>query len=84
MTEVKFWDGLLGHLDKGGTFTVKQRNVGGGHWEVTELNVQMSGKALLFKMIAVREKQLDWDFRSLPEHTTLKQAERLLAVNADR
>ncbi len=84
MTEVKFWDGLLGHLDKGGTFTVKQRNVGGGHWEITELNVQMSGKALLFKMISVHEKRLDSDFRALPEQTTLRQAEELLAVNADR
>jgi hypothetical protein len=82
VTPVKFWDGLLGHLDKGGTFCVKQRNVGGGHWEMTELDVQMSGKALFFKMVSVRERQIDSDFQPLPEHTTLKQAEELLAVNS--
>lgn len=49
VTEVKFWGGLLGHLDKGGTFTVKQEDVGGGHWQMVELNVQMSGRALLFQ-----------------------------------
>lgn len=81
VTEVKFWDGLLGHLDKGGTFVVRQKNVGGGHWEMAELNVQMDGKALFFKTIAVREKEIYSDFHPLPEHTTLKQAGPLLALN---
>jgi hypothetical protein len=81
VTKVKFWDGLLGHLDKGGTFVVKQKNVGGGHWEMTELNVQMDGKALFFKTIAVREKEIYSDFHPLPEQTTLKQAGPLLAIN---
>jgi hypothetical protein len=82
VTEVKFLDGLLGHLNKGGSFCVKQSNVGGGHWEMTELDVQMNGKALFFKTISVREKQIDSDFRSLPGQTTLKQAEELLAINS--
>lgn len=81
VTEVKFWDGLLGHLNKGGTFVVRQKNVGGGHWEMVELNVQMDGKALFFKTIAVREKEIYSDFRPLPEQTTLKQAGTLLALN---
>lgn len=81
MSEVKFWDGVLGHLDKGGTFHVRQRNVGGGHWEMTDLDVNMNGKALFFKTIAVHEKQTDSDFRPLPDHTTLKQAGELLAIN---
>ena len=81
MSEVKFWDGILGHLDKGGTFRVKQRNVGNGHWEMTLLDVQMNGKALFFKTIAVREKQMDSDFRQLPGGTTLKQAGEFLKVD---
>lgn len=80
-SEVKFWDGVLGHLDKGGTFCVKQRNVGGGHWEMTQLDVQMDGKALFFKTIAVRQKQSDSDFQPLPDGTTLKQAAALLKVD---
>lgn len=81
VTEVKFWHGILGHLDKGGTFLVRQRNVGAGHWEMVELNVNMNGKALFFKTIAVREKQIYSDFHSLPEQTTLEQAGPLLALN---
>ncbi len=49
---VQFGGGMLGHLDQGGTFSVKQQDVGGGHWEMTYLDVQMNGKELLFKTIA--------------------------------
>ncbi len=81
LSEVKFWDGILGHLNKGGTFCVKQKNVGTGHWEMIELDVQMSGKALFFKTISVHEKQSNSDFRPLPDHIGLKQAAELLAIN---
>jgi hypothetical protein len=80
VSEVKFWGGLLGHLDKGGTFSVKQEDVGGGHWETVDLNIQMSGRALFFKTISVHEKQSDSDFHALPDHTTLKQATELLSI----
>ncbi len=33
--EVKFAGGLLGHLNKGGTFDVKQAEVAPGYWELT-------------------------------------------------
>lgn len=81
VSPVKFWGGLLGHLDSGGTFCVKQKNVGGGHWEMTWLDVQMNGKALFFKTIAVREKEVDSDFHPVPGGTTLKQAAEYLKIH---
>jgi hypothetical protein len=81
MSEVKFWDGLLGHLDKGGTFSVRQSNVDGDHWEMTVLDVNMNGKALFLKTIAVREREVDSDFHLLPEDTSLRQAAVLLKVS---
>jgi hypothetical protein len=81
-SEVKFWYGLLGHLDKGGTFSVKQKDMGGGHWEMTLLNVQMNGKALFFKTIAVREKEVYSDFEPLPENTSLRRAAEILKIPA--
>src|SRR5579862_5140589 len=36
-SEVKFGGGILGHLDPGGTFRFEQRDVGNGHWEMTNL-----------------------------------------------
>ena len=71
---VKFGGGLLGHLDKGGTFVVKQEAVGSGVWEVTTLDVQMNGKALFFKTITVRQKESDSEFKALPQSVTIQQA----------
>jgi len=71
---VKFGGGLLGHLDKGGTFVVKQQEVGSGVWEVTTLNVQMNGKALFFKTITVRQKESDSEFKAVPQSVTIQQA----------
>lgn len=73
-SDVKFGWGLLGHLDQGGAFVVKQRELGSGYWEMTELNVQMTGKALLFKTITVQQHQIFSDFRPEPDGTTPEQA----------
>lgn len=76
--EVKFAGGLLGHLDKGGTFDVKQTQIAPGIWDVTYMNVQMNGKALFFKTIAVREKDIRSDYRRVPSNLTLAQAAKLV------
>lgn len=81
-SEVKFFGGLLGHLDKGGTFLVKQQDLGSGHWELTTMDVQMNGKALFFKTIAVREQETDTNFRRIPDDMTLQQAFEFLQKNA--
>jgi hypothetical protein len=78
ISSVKFWGGLLGHLDAGGRFHVSQIDLGGGHWELSKLDVEMSGKALFFKTIAVREKELHTDFEPVSASTTLEQAVSLV------
>jgi hypothetical protein len=74
MSEVKFAGGLLGHLDKNGTFVVRQQNVGQGHWDLRYFNVDMNGKALFFKTITVREKKSLVDYCPLPRGASLQQA----------
>ena len=59
---VKFGGGLLGHLDRGGEFRVKQSEVAPGHWEITLLHVDMHGKALFFKTIGVQQNEVHYDF----------------------
>jgi hypothetical protein len=71
---VKFYGGLLGHLDEGGTFNVKQSEVAPGHWEITLLHVNMHGKALFFKTISVQQNAIRSDFRPVPANITLAQA----------
>lgn len=76
--EVKFAGGLLGHLDKGGSFDVKQTEFAPGYWDVTYMNIQMNGKALFFKTINVREKDIRSGYKRVSDHLTLAQAANLL------
>jgi hypothetical protein len=82
MSEVKFLGGVLGYLDKGGTFSVTLRDVGAGHWEMADLDVKMEGKALLFKTFAVQEHKEYADYRQVPDTLTLQQAAELLEQRA--
>ncbi|MGA8344846.1 MAG: hypothetical protein WB781_23140 [Candidatus Sulfotelmatobacter sp.] len=78
MEDVKFGGGLLGHLDRGGKFEVRQTEVAPGHWEMTALKVNMKGKALLFKTIGVQETENHSDFHRLPDDLTLAEAAGIL------
>lgn len=78
MREVKFAGGLLGHLNPGGTFNVKQEVVSPGFWELTVLNVEMNGKALFFKTISVHQKYRRDDFKRVSNDTTIAQAVEML------
>ena len=82
-SEVRFLGGLLGHLDKDGTFLVKEKEVGDGHWDLVFMRVHMSGRALLFKTIAVSQRQTLFDYRPLPRNATLQQAADFLMRDLD-
>jgi hypothetical protein len=70
--------GILGHLDRGGTFDVRQEEVAPNHWEITFLKVNMKGKALFFKTINVQQNEMRSHFHQVPETLTLTQAIDLL------
>jgi hypothetical protein len=78
VNEVKFGGGLLGHLEKGGEFAVKRAELAPGDWEMTELNVNMQGKALLFKSISVQQKEKHSNFERVSGDLTLADAANLL------
>jgi hypothetical protein len=82
-SEVRFLGGLLGHLDKDGTFCVKQQQVGVGHWDLRLMSVQMNGKALFFKTITVLEAKSLLDYKPLPPGATLQQAADFLMRDFD-
>lgn len=75
---VKFLGGLLGHLDKGGSFDVQQEPVAPGYWELTVLNVHMTGKALFFKTISQQQQFYRRDFKRVPDNLSLTQAAEML------
>jgi hypothetical protein len=78
MEDVKFGFGVLGHLDKGSTFEIGQTEVIPGQWEMTELQVNMKGKALLFKTIGVQVTESHSDFHRVPDDLTLEEAADIL------
>jgi hypothetical protein len=76
--DVLFGWGLLGRLNKGGTFSVTQSRVGDDHWEVVSLDVRMSGHAVIFKTINVKQMQRLTDFHRVSDDLTIAQAYQLL------
>jgi hypothetical protein len=85
--DVTFGWGLLGRLNKGGTFSVAQSNVGDNHWEIVALDVKMSGHAVIFKTINVKQMQRLTEFRRVSDNLTIAEAYQLLtkpeAVSAE-
>ena len=76
--DVTFAWGLLGRLNKGGTFNVVQKQIGPDHWEVVLTDVNMSGHALIFKTINVKQHEVLSDFRRVPDNLTMAQAYKIL------
>src|SRR5713226_784739 len=76
--EVKFGGGLLGHLEKGGTFSVRRAALGPAQWMLVAMDVNIKGKALFFKNIAVQQKEYRRNFRKLPDDLTLADAAQIL------
>jgi hypothetical protein len=76
--DVKFGLGLLGYLDKGGHFEVRQAEVVPGHWDMTIMSLEMTGKALLFKSIGVQKRETRRDFHQVSDDLTLTQAADIL------
>jgi hypothetical protein len=76
--DVTFGWGLLARLSKGGTFCVTQREVAPGHWEIVGLDVNMSGHAIFFKNINVKQHEVKSEFRRMPDGLTMAQAYQLL------
>ncbi len=66
LRDVNFGWGILGHLDRGGSFDVRQRKVG-DRWEIDAMTLNFTGKILMFKSFVKKEKQVFSDFRIVPE-----------------
>ena len=82
--DVQFLGGLIGHLDKGGRFTVKRRQVAQGYWKTTLIDVQMSGKAIIFKSISLWQTDSMTDFRRMPKDLSPPQAAAILNQGTNR
>lgn len=82
--DVTFGWGILGHLDRGGTFTVCQADVGDGSWELTHLLLSMTGKIMLVKSISIKLDEVLSDFRHVPSDLTFAKGVEMLKAEVAR
>ncbi len=76
--DVTFGWGFVGHLDKGGHFRVRQADLGDGSWDITELDLSITGKILLFKSLTMISDEVFSDFSRVPDNLTFAQGVEML------
>lgn len=82
--DVNFGWGIIGHLDRGGRFVVKQADVGDGCWELTAMSLNITGKILVFKGIAMTSDETFSDFRRVPADTSFAKGVDLLKAEQQK
>jgi hypothetical protein len=76
--DVTFGWGILGRLDKGGHFRVRQADLGDDTWDITEMDLDLTGKILLFKTLSMVSDEVFSDFRRVPDNLTFAQGAEML------
>lgn len=75
--DIRIGFGILGKLNRGGTFDVERREIIPGHWQITETHVHIGGHALLFKTIGQQEDDVKIDWKPSTAHTLAEAAHEL-------
>jgi hypothetical protein len=78
ISDVDFGWGILGRLDKGGTVLLQQEDIGGHDWEVTEMKLNMTGKALMLKSLNIKITQEANHFSTVVPAVDYREAIKLL------
>ncbi len=71
---VDFGFGILGRLDKGGWFRLQRTRTSATDWKTDQLEIHVSGRALLFKTIARETSRTRGGFAAVPPGMSLAQA----------
>jgi len=76
--DVSFGWGILGHLDHGGHFQVRQADLGDGCWGMTGMSLKITGKILMFKSISMISDETFSDFHRVPSNLPFAKGVELL------
>jgi len=79
--QVQFGFGLLGTLDKGGTYTLQRIQVGPGVWKTGSTKIHLSGRVALLKNISKQGEESKSGWHPVPSDTTILQALALLGLH---
>jgi hypothetical protein len=75
---VEFGYGLLGRIDNGGTIEIGRVEVGPLQWKTSLINIQLSGRLILFKTVSKQEHETRSDFRAVRDDLSPLQANHLM------
>ena len=76
--EVDFGFGLLGKIEKGGTFQVGRERTGSQRWKTSQLDIHVSGRIILLKSIGKDERVVRSHFQPVAPATSVQDAVNLL------
>jgi len=81
---VDFGYGILGHIEKGGSFEIHRQQVSETRWKTDLVEVHIQGRVLLFKNVTKDQREARSDFHPVPHNISLAAAKNLLdqAANA--
>jgi hypothetical protein len=79
--QVQFGYGLLGTLDKGGTYMLQRVEVEQGVWKTKDTKISLNGRVALFKNISKQSEESKAGWRRVPSNTTILQALTMLGVH---
>ena len=76
--DVTFGYGLLGKLEKGGTFEIAREEIAPGVWAITATHVHIHGHALIFKSIGEEQDEVTSHYHPTPSLLSLADAAKML------
>ena len=80
--DVNFGYGLLGKLQKGGTFEIERQQIAPGIWNITATHIHIQGHALIFKSIGEQQDEVTSHYRPTPKSLSLDAAAQMLKSGA--
>jgi hypothetical protein len=78
VNEIDFGFGLLGRIEKGGSFQIEREQVNHTRWKTSLLDVHLSGRIVFFKSINKDEHELRSNFQPVPSDLDVQGAVALL------
>jgi hypothetical protein len=84
VSDVEFGFGILGKLQKGGTFEVVQSEVYPNEWEVSLLDVHISGRALFFHTIGEQQHEAKSQFEQVRPDLGVTEAAARVASDSNQ
>jgi hypothetical protein len=78
MDRVDFGYGLLGYVEKGGTFEIQREQVSATRWKASLIEVHVRGRVLLFRNVSKDQREVRTNFHPVQHDISLISAKELL------